>query len=65
MEKSLERRGMNLGRSKTEYMFVNERETSVTVKEQETEVVKAVECKYPCTKEVKKSMQAGGDECGG
>lgn len=32
MEKSLERRGMNLGKSKTEYMFVNERETSVTVK---------------------------------
>ncbi|KAK3507091.1 hypothetical protein QTP70_005315 [Hemibagrus guttatus] len=64
----LERRGMKVSRSKTEYMCVNEREGSGTVKLQGEEVKKVQEFKYlgstvqsngECGKEVKKRVQAG------
>ncbi|KAK3540053.1 hypothetical protein QTP70_023811 [Hemibagrus guttatus] len=64
----LERRGMKVSRSKTEYMCVNERERSGTVRLQGEEVKKVQEFKYlgstvqsngECGKEVKKRVQAG------
>ncbi|MCJ8738873.1 hypothetical protein PDJAM_G00040650 [Pangasius djambal] len=63
-----ERRGMRVSRSKTEYMCVNEREGSGTVRLQGEEVKKVQEFKYlgstvqsdgECGKEVKKRVQAG------
>ncbi|KAK3507185.1 hypothetical protein QTP70_009526 [Hemibagrus guttatus] len=65
---ALERRGMKVSRSKTEYMCVNEREGSRTVRLQREEVKKVQEFKYlgstvqsngECGKEVKKRVQAG------
>ncbi|KAK3513085.1 hypothetical protein QTP70_000977 [Hemibagrus guttatus] len=65
---ALERRGMKVCRSKTEYMCVNEREGSETVRLQGEEVKKVQEFKYlgstvqsngECVKEVKKRVQAG------
>ncbi|KAK3554509.1 hypothetical protein QTP70_024412 [Hemibagrus guttatus] len=65
---ALERRGMKVSRSKTEYMCVNEREGSGTVRLQGEEVKKLQEFKYlgstvqsngECGKEVKKRVQAG------
>ncbi|KAK3513397.1 hypothetical protein QTP70_014223 [Hemibagrus guttatus] len=65
---ALERRGMKISRSKTEYMCVNEREGSGTVRLQGEEVKKVQEFKYlgstvqsngECRKEVKKRVQAG------
>ncbi|KAK3523817.1 hypothetical protein QTP70_010429 [Hemibagrus guttatus] len=61
-------RGMKVSRSKTEYMCVNEREGSGTVRLQGEEVKKVQEFKYlgstvqsngECGKEVKKRVQAG------
>ncbi|KAK3574370.1 hypothetical protein QTP86_005791 [Hemibagrus guttatus] len=65
---ALERRGMKVSRSKTEYMCVNETEGSGTVRLQGEEVKKVQEFKYlgstvqsngECGKEVKKRVQAG------
>ncbi|KAK3528659.1 hypothetical protein QTP70_007205 [Hemibagrus guttatus] len=65
---ALERRRMKVSRSKTEYMCVNEREGSGTVRLQGEEVKKVQEFKYlgstvqsngECGKEVKKRVQAG------
>ncbi|KAK3528491.1 hypothetical protein QTP70_000311 [Hemibagrus guttatus] len=65
---ALERRGMKVSRSKTEYMCVNEREGSGTVRLQGEEVKKVQEFKYlgstvqsngECGKEIKKRVQAG------
>ncbi|KAK3561816.1 hypothetical protein QTP86_014395, partial [Hemibagrus guttatus] len=65
---ALERRGMKVSRSKTEYMCVNEREGSGTVRLQGEEVKKVQQFKYlgstvqsngECGKEVKKRVQAG------
>ncbi|KAK3522301.1 hypothetical protein QTP86_001943 [Hemibagrus guttatus] len=65
---ALERRGMKVSRSKTEYMCVNEREGSGTVRLQGEEVKKVQEFKFlgstvqsngECGKEVKKRVQAG------
>ncbi|KAK3539590.1 hypothetical protein QTP70_010259 [Hemibagrus guttatus] len=65
---ALERRGMKISRTKTEYMCVNEREGSGTVRLQGEEVKKVQEFKYlgstvqsngVCGKEVKKRVQAG------
>ncbi|KAK3542457.1 hypothetical protein QTP86_025884, partial [Hemibagrus guttatus] len=65
---ALERRRMEVSRSKTEYMCVNEREGSGTVRLQGEEVKKVQEFKYlgstvqsngECGKEVKKRVQAG------
>ncbi|KAK3545752.1 hypothetical protein QTP70_011318 [Hemibagrus guttatus] len=65
---ALERRGMKVSRSKTEYMCVNEREGSETVRLQGEEVKKVQELKYLGStvqsngeygKEVKKRVQAG------
>ncbi|KAK3556381.1 hypothetical protein QTP70_007999 [Hemibagrus guttatus] len=65
---ALEGRGMKVSRSKTEYMCVNEREGSGTVRLQGEEVKKVQEFKYlgstvqsngECGKEVKKQVQAG------
>ncbi|KAK3523569.1 hypothetical protein QTP70_002478 [Hemibagrus guttatus] len=64
---ALERRGMKVSRSKIEYMCVNEREGSGTVRLQGEEVKKVQEFKYlgstvqsngECGKEVKKRVQA-------
>ncbi|KAK3531918.1 hypothetical protein QTP70_034419, partial [Hemibagrus guttatus] len=65
---ALERRGMKVSRSKTEYMCVNEREGSGTVRLQGEEVKKVQEFKYlgstvqsngECGKAVKKRVQVG------
>ncbi|KAK3575535.1 hypothetical protein QTP86_029288 [Hemibagrus guttatus] len=65
---ALERRGMKVSGSKTEYMCVNEREGSGTVRLQGEEVKEVQEFKYlgstvqsngECGKEVKKRVQAG------
>ncbi|KAK3553592.1 hypothetical protein QTP70_005764 [Hemibagrus guttatus] len=65
---ALERRGMKVSRSKTEYMCVNEREGSGTVRLRGEEMKKVQEFKYlgstvqsngECEKEVKKRVQAG------
>ncbi|KAK3527894.1 hypothetical protein QTP86_010986 [Hemibagrus guttatus] len=65
---ALERRGMKVSRSKTEYMCVNKREGSGTVRLQGEEVKKVQEFKYlgstvqsngECEKEVKERVQAG------
>ncbi|KAK3526577.1 hypothetical protein QTP70_030714, partial [Hemibagrus guttatus] len=65
---ALERRGMKVSRSKTEYMCVNEREGNGTVRLQGEAVKKVQEFKYlgstvqsngECGKEVKKRVQAG------
>ncbi|KAK3537061.1 hypothetical protein QTP70_000280 [Hemibagrus guttatus] len=65
---ALERRGMKVSRSKTEYMCVNGREGSGTVRLQGEEVKKVQEFKYlgstvqsngECGKEAKKRVQAG------
>ncbi|KAK3506622.1 hypothetical protein QTP70_011151 [Hemibagrus guttatus] len=67
----LERRGMKFSHSKTEYMCVNEREGSGTVRLQGEEVKKVQEFKYlgstvqsngECGKEVKKRVQAAFPE---
>ncbi|KAK3514904.1 hypothetical protein QTP70_034585, partial [Hemibagrus guttatus] len=67
---ALERRGMKVSGSKTEYMCVNEREGSGTVRLQGEEVKKVQEFKFlgstvqsngECGKEVKKRVQAGCD----
>ncbi|KAK3547940.1 hypothetical protein QTP70_001327 [Hemibagrus guttatus] len=67
---ALERRGMKVSRSKTEYMCANEREGSGTVRLQGEEVKKVQELKYlgstvpsngECGKDVKKQVQAGCD----
>ncbi|KAK3540238.1 hypothetical protein QTP70_028441 [Hemibagrus guttatus] len=64
---ALERRGMKVSRSKTEYMCVNERKGSGTVRLQGEEVKKVQEFKYlgstvqsngECGKEVKKKISA-------
>ncbi|KAK3565282.1 hypothetical protein QTP86_004779 [Hemibagrus guttatus] len=64
---ALDRGGMKVSRSKTEYMCVNEREGSGTVRLQGEEVKKVQEFKYlgstvqsngECGKEVKKRVQA-------
>ncbi|KAK3529867.1 hypothetical protein QTP86_007280 [Hemibagrus guttatus] len=61
---------MKVSRSKTEYMCVNEREGSGTVRLQGEEVKKVQEFKYlgstvqsngECGKEVKKRVQAGSE----
>ncbi|KAK3531759.1 hypothetical protein QTP70_028291 [Hemibagrus guttatus] len=63
---ALERRGMKVSRSKTQYMCVNEREGSGTVRLQGEEVKKVQEFKYlgstvqsngECAKEVKKRKE--------
>ncbi|KAK3563150.1 hypothetical protein QTP86_016389 [Hemibagrus guttatus] len=68
----LETRGMKVSRSKTEYMCVNVREGSGTVRLQGEEVKKVQEFKYlgstvqsngECGKEVKKRVQAGWNWC--
>ncbi|KAK3572845.1 hypothetical protein QTP86_008260 [Hemibagrus guttatus] len=65
---AMERGGMKVSRNKTEYMCVNEREGSGTVRLQGEEVKKVQEFKYlgstvqsngECGKEVKKRVQAG------
>ncbi|MCJ8738183.1 hypothetical protein PDJAM_G00032490 [Pangasius djambal] len=65
---ALERRGMKVSRSKTEYVCVNEREGSGTVRLRGEEVKKVQEFKYlgstvqsngECGKEVKKRVHAG------
>lgn len=65
---ALERRGMKVSRSKTEYMCINERESSGMVRLQGAEVVKVQEFKYlgstvqssgDCGREVKNRVQAG------
>ena len=65
---ALERRGMIVSRSKTEYMCVNEREGGGMVRLQGVEVVKVDGFKYlgstvqsngECGREVKKRVQAG------
>ncbi|KAI5090185.1 hypothetical protein C0J45_20320 [Silurus meridionalis] len=65
---ALERRGMKVSRSKTEYMCVNERECSGVVQLQEEEEEKVEEFRYlgstvqingECVGEVKKRVQAG------
>ncbi|KAI5623886.1 hypothetical protein C0J50_16567 [Silurus asotus] len=65
---ALERRGMKLSRSKTEYMCVNEREGSGVVRLQGEELQKVEEFRYlgstvqsngECVREVKKRVQAG------
>ncbi|KAK3509854.1 hypothetical protein QTP70_015741 [Hemibagrus guttatus] len=69
---ALERRGMKVSCSKTEYMCVNEREGSGTVRLQGEEVKKVQEFKYlgstvqsngESGKEVKKQVQAGWNGC--
>ncbi|KAK3508981.1 hypothetical protein QTP70_015404 [Hemibagrus guttatus] len=69
---ALERRGMKVSGSKTEYMCVNEREGSGTVRLQGEEVKKVQEFKYlgstvqsngECEKEVKKRVQAAMAKC--
>ncbi|KAK3537900.1 hypothetical protein QTP70_022440, partial [Hemibagrus guttatus] len=55
---ALERRGMKVSRSKTEYMCVNEREGSGTVRLQGEEVKKVQEFKY-LGSTVQKRVQAG------
>ncbi|KAI5625322.1 hypothetical protein C0J50_15181 [Silurus asotus] len=68
---ALERRGMKLSRSKTEYMCVNEREGSGVVRLQGEEIQKVEEFRYlgstvqsngECVREVKKRVQAGWSE---
>ncbi|XP_061686368.1 uncharacterized protein LOC133506339 [Syngnathoides biaculeatus] len=54
---ALERRGMKISRSKTEYMCVNERGGGGRAKLQEEEIAKVDDFKYG--KEVKKWVQAG------
>ena len=65
---ALERRGMKVSRSKTEYMCVNEREGGEVVHLQDAEVARVEEFKYlgatvqsngECSSEVKKRVQAG------
>ncbi len=65
---ALERRGMKVSRSKTEYMCINGREGSRTVQLQGADVMKVDEFKYlgsvvqsngECGREVKKRVQAG------
>ncbi|KAK3571106.1 hypothetical protein QTP86_001786 [Hemibagrus guttatus] len=65
---ALERRGMKVSRSKTDYMCVNEREGSGTVRLHGEEMKKVQEFKYlgstvqsngECGKEVKKRVQSG------
>ncbi|KAK3570549.1 hypothetical protein QTP86_022085 [Hemibagrus guttatus] len=65
---ALERRGMTVSRSKTEYMCVNEKEGSGTVRLQGEDVKKVQKFKYlgstdqsngECGKEVRKRVQAG------
>ena len=65
---ALERRGMKVSRSKTEYLCINGRNDSKTVKMEDTKVPRLKECKYlgstvqesgSCEREVKKRVQAG------
>ncbi|KAK3512409.1 hypothetical protein QTP70_009831 [Hemibagrus guttatus] len=68
---AVERRGMKISRSKTEFMCVNEREGNGTVRLQGEEVKKVLEFKYlgstvqsngECGKEVKKRVEWSGVE---
>ena len=65
---ALERRGMKVSRSKTEYMCVNERNSGGTVRLQGVEIKKLEDFRYlgstvqsngECGKEVKRRVQAG------
>ncbi|GLD52571.1 myosin-IIIa-like protein [Lates japonicus] len=65
---ALERRGMKVSHSKTEYMCVNERDPRGKVRLQGVEIMKVEDFKYlgstvqsqgECGKEVKKRVQAG------
>lgn len=67
---ALERRGMKVSRSKTEYMCVNERDPSGRVRLQGEEIKKVEDFKYlgstvqsngECGKEVKKRVQRGSE----
>ena len=68
---ALERRGMKVSRSKTEYLCVNGRNDKETVKMEDTKVPRVKEFKYlgstvqescSCEREVKKRVQAGSNE---
>ena len=65
---ALEKRGMKVSRSKTEYLCINEGNDEVTVKMEDTKVPRVKEFKYlgstvqesgSCEREVKKRVQAG------
>ena len=65
---ALERRGMKVSRSKTEYLCINEKNDDETVKMEDTKVPKVKEFKYlgsmvqesgSCEREAKKRVQAG------
>ena len=65
---ALERRGMKVSRSKTEYLYINEGNDEETVKMENTKVSRVKKFKYlgltvresaSCEKEVKKRVQAG------
>ena len=65
---ALERRGMKVNRSKTEYLCINEGNDNKTVKMEDTKVPRVKEFKYlgstvqesgGCAREVKKRVQAG------
>ena len=65
---ALERKGMKVSRSKTEYLCINEGNGNETVKMQDTKVPRVKEFKYlgssvqesgDCEREVKKRVQAG------
>ena len=68
---ALERRGMKVGRSKTEYLYINGGNDKETVKMEDTKVPRVKEFKYlgptvqesvSCEREVKKRVQAGWNE---
>ena len=63
---ALERRGMKVSRSKTEYLCINGRNNDETVKMEDTKVLRVKEFKYlglavqengSCKREVKKRVQ--------
>ena len=65
---ALEKRGMKISRSKTEYLCINGRNDDETVKMEDTKVPRVKEFKYlgstvqesgSCEREVKRSVQAG------
>ena len=68
---ALERRGMKVSRSKTEYLCINEGNDDETVKMEDTKVSRVKQFKYlgsmvqesgGCEREVKKRVQAGWNE---
>ena len=68
---ALERRGMKVSRSKTEYLYINGRNDNETVKMEDTKVPRVKEFKYlgstvqesgGCEKEIKRRMQAEWNE---